>query len=115
MGECWFPAGVESGPNAEGVYTLIWEDGDPDHRQVHASRARRTSTSEECGEPAPYELPEGDGGWTPPEIACTILGRMHWEGSDAAWNKDAVDKLKEEFLPDEVIDGFDWHVIFRFN
>jgi hypothetical protein len=43
------------------------------------------------------------------------LPRLHWEGSDPAWNKEAVDSLKAQFKPDEVIDGFDWHVILRFN
>eukprot|EP00928_Gymnodinium_smaydae_P050421 TRINITY_DN33989_c0_g1_i1.p1 TRINITY_DN33989_c0_g1~~TRINITY_DN33989_c0_g1_i1.p1 ORF type:complete len:323 (+),score=68.46 TRINITY_DN33989_c0_g1_i1:50-970(+) len=53
--------------------------------------------------------------WVPPEIPCTILPRLHWEGSDPDWNKKAVEHLRTQFAPDELIDGFDWHVILRFN
>merc|ERR1712048_400767 len=51
----------------------------------------------------------------PPEIPCTILPRLHWEGSDPDWNRQATQALKDEYKPDELIDGFDWHVILRFN
>merc|ERR1711974_3056 len=58
---------------------------------------------------------EEDDNWVPPEIACTLLPRLHWEGSDPEWNKEAIEFLNKTYAPDETIDGFDWHVIMRFN
>merc|ERR1719188_2167965 len=66
----------------------------------------------------PEQVPEDaddDENWVPPEIACTILPRLHWEGSEPEWNKEAIEFLRSTYNPDELIDGFDWHVIMRFN
>mmetsp|Transcript_17681 Transcript_17681/g.40009 ORF Transcript_17681/g.40009 Transcript_17681/m.40009 type:complete len:240 (+) Transcript_17681:54-773(+) len=115
MPECWFPAEIESGPDFFGVYTVSWGDGDTNYREVHASTTRRSLTDEACGSP------EGDTGpmteddeWERPEIACTIMPQLHWEASEPEWNAHALRALREEFAPDEVLDCFRWHVVFRF-
>lgn len=118
MAQCWFFGTIAEGPSADGVFTMNWEDGDPENRQVHHSKVKKRETGEVCSLPeAGYEDEdyEEDPPWEPPEIPCTILPRLHWEGSDPKWNKEAIDALKAEWKPDEVIDGFDWHVILRFN
>mmetsp|Transcript_118020 Transcript_118020/g.204219 ORF Transcript_118020/g.204219 Transcript_118020/m.204219 type:complete len:218 (+) Transcript_118020:3-656(+) len=113
---CFFPAKVASGPDAEGYYTVNWEDGDENNRRVVHKQVRLSATGESCdGASPPPRDDDEDGNWVPPEIPCTILSRLHWEGSDPKWNKEAVESLRKEFKPDEVIDGFDWHVILRFN
>eukprot|EP00747_Dinoflagellata_sp_TGD_P097398 gnl/TRDRNA2_/TRDRNA2_167130_c0_seq1.p1 gnl/TRDRNA2_/TRDRNA2_167130_c0~~gnl/TRDRNA2_/TRDRNA2_167130_c0_seq1.p1 ORF type:complete len:203 (-),score=30.21 gnl/TRDRNA2_/TRDRNA2_167130_c0_seq1:6-614(-) len=120
MSECWFLARIDAGPDAAGVYTLSWADGDPDARKVHASHTKRVSSGEACGLPkvyagkGPAEDQEGSA-WNAPEIPCTTLLRLHWEGSDIKWNGEAIKELKAELLPDEVIDGFDWHLVMRFH
>lgn len=117
MEACMFVGAVASGPDADGHYMINWEDGDPNNRRVHASRVTQQSSGETCSLPAanaPMDEDE-DEKWVPPEIPCTLLPRLHWEGSDPKWNKEAIDSLKAEFRPDEVIDGFDWHVIMRFH
>eukprot|EP00929_Paragymnodinium_shiwhaense_P119675 TRINITY_DN91560_c0_g1_i1.p1 TRINITY_DN91560_c0_g1~~TRINITY_DN91560_c0_g1_i1.p1 ORF type:complete len:312 (-),score=70.15 TRINITY_DN91560_c0_g1_i1:129-1064(-) len=142
MYECYRDAVVSSGPDSSGRYTVDWEDGDDRDRLVPAAQVKRASDEETCDttaeatkktsgastaqtkkdskpKAAPKEAPvpnfDDDEEWTPPEIPCTIMPRLHWEGSDPAWNKDAVEALRKKYDPDELIDGFDWHVILRFN
>jgi len=139
MEDCHYSAKISSGPDASGTITVDWDDADPNVRQVAFSQVKSVSTGETCDGPkpkagkvppkaakkqeapqqqkAPPQAPPGahDDNWVPPEIPCTILPRLHWEGSDPAWNKEAIASLRSEFNPDEVIDGFDWHVILRFN
>mmetsp|Transcript_69040 Transcript_69040/g.108978 ORF Transcript_69040/g.108978 Transcript_69040/m.108978 type:complete len:182 (+) Transcript_69040:3-548(+) len=112
---------------------IEWDDGDDTNNKVSYDKVRRTATGKTCDGPpkaggkvprqssppkedkkAPAASPESDK-WVPPEIPCTILPRLHWEGSDPKWNKRAIEYLRKEYEPDEVIDGFDWHVILRFN
>jgi len=141
MNDCYYGGKISSGPDSSGTITIDWEDGDPNVRSVPYTQVRHGTTGETCdGPPPPKKVgkvppkakaaqqeppkatpppkapfnPDSDN-WVPPEIACTILPRLHWEGSDPAWNKEAIESLKKEFKPDEVIDGFDWHVILRFN
>mmetsp|Transcript_60677 Transcript_60677/g.112570 ORF Transcript_60677/g.112570 Transcript_60677/m.112570 type:complete len:145 (-) Transcript_60677:7-441(-) len=69
------------------------------------------------GESPEYAVADNteDDAWTPPSLPCTTLIRLHWEGGELQWNKQAIGALKAECMPDEVIDGFDWHVIFRYK
>lgn len=115
--QCFFPGSVDSGPNQEGIFVINWDDGDETVRHVHHTKVQRTSTGEACDGPPEQLFPEqgGEEDWVPPEIACTVMPRLHWEGSEEEWNRKAVAALKKELKPDEVIDGFDWHVILRFN
>lgn len=138
MDDCYYGAKISSGPDANGIIVVDWEDGDPSVRNVPHSQVRHGKSGEACDGPPPpkkvgkvpkkapahQEPPKADkpkvenphdDNWVPPEIPCTILPRLHWEGSDPSWNKEAITALKQEFNPDEVIDGFDWHVILRFN
>jgi len=136
MNDCYYGGKIGSGPDAAGIITIDWEDEDPANRQVIHTQVKSAATGEACDGPpkaapkaskAPprkaQEAPKpkapepasDDNNWVPPEIPCTILPRLHWEGSDPAWNKEAIEFLKQEYNPDEVIDGFDWHVIVRFN
>eukprot|EP00403_Amphidinium_massartii_P009902 CAMPEP_0178429318 /NCGR_PEP_ID=MMETSP0689_2-20121128/30738_1 /TAXON_ID=160604 /ORGANISM="Amphidinium massartii, Strain CS-259" /LENGTH=237 /DNA_ID=CAMNT_0020051131 /DNA_START=1 /DNA_END=710 /DNA_ORIENTATION=- len=117
MERCWLDATVSAGPNGIGIYTVDWADGRSEYKNVHSFFVRRKTTEEPCGESpedAVEDDPEDDG-WIAPDLACTTLIRLHWEGSEPQWNKQAINALKAECLPDEVIDGFDWHVIFRFH
>uniref|UniRef100_A0A7R9ZZV4 Uncharacterized protein n=1 Tax=Pyrodinium bahamense TaxID=73915 RepID=A0A7R9ZZV4_9DINO len=114
MEQCYFPGRIHSGPDAEGIFDINWDDGDTTNRRVHHSHTRRGDTAQPCDGPVPPPSEE-DEDWVPPEIPCTILPRLHWEGSDPEWNKEAIESLRNEYQPDEVIDGFDWHVILRFN
>merc|ERR1711972_816667 len=75
---------------------------------------KQSATGEACDGPDAVAAEE-DEDFVPPEIACTILPRLHWEGSDPEWNREAIEYLKRTHQPDETIDGFDWHVILRFN
>merc|ERR1719359_1222215 len=84
------------------------------------TQVRRTLDGQTCDGPPKPESPKAatnvqEDAWIPPEIPCTILPRLHWEGSDPVWNKEAIQSLKDAYKPDEVIDGFDWHVILRFH
>lgn len=130
MEACYFGGAIASGPEADGHYMINWEDGDPNNRRVHSSMVKQLSSGQACNGPAaakgPAKAPpqsqtppagadDDDENWVPPEIPCTLLPRLHWEGSDPKWNKEAVEALRGEFKPDELIDGFDWHVILRFN
>lgn len=115
MEQCHFPGRISTGPDAEGNYMIDWDDGDLSNRKVHHMKVKQSSSGEACAGPSPAPPAEDDDNWVPPEIPCTILPRLHWEGSDPEWNKEAVAALKNEYKPDEVIDGFDWHVILRFN
>jgi hypothetical protein len=140
---CYFDARVAKAVDDEGFYLVDWDDGDARSRRM--TEVRRASTGTPCGGKAASasqaasvttatvttrptttttttqaprkEAPKQgeDDGWTPPEIPCTILPRLHWEGSDGTWNKNAIEALRNAYKPDEVIDGFDWHVILRFN
>lgn len=137
MNDCYYGGKVNAGPEQNGMMTIDWDDEDPGNRQVVHTQVRHGDTGEAC-DPAPapkkvgkvpkkaQEAPKAapahappanpsDDNWVPPEIPCTILPRLHWEGSDPTWNKEAIASLKADFNPDEVIDGFDWHVILRFN
>jgi len=117
MEACYFPGRVATGPDAASMYHIDWDDGDTTNRQVHSGQVKQSPSGETCDGPAVAAAAEeeGDENWVPPEIPCTILPRLHWEGSDPEWNKEAILSLKKELEPDEVIDGFDWHVILRFN
>eukprot|EP00930_Biecheleria_cincta_P053239 TRINITY_DN38640_c0_g1_i1.p1 TRINITY_DN38640_c0_g1~~TRINITY_DN38640_c0_g1_i1.p1 ORF type:complete len:256 (-),score=35.21 TRINITY_DN38640_c0_g1_i1:33-770(-) len=110
--ECFFSGKVNRGPDESGRYLIDWDDGDDRNRLVDHSKVRLLSSGEACDG---LEVHEGAGDWIPPEIPCTILPRLHWEASEPEWNQKAVKSLKQEFQPDEVIDGFDWHVILRFH
>lgn len=135
--ECYFPAAVNSGPNAQGFYLVDWDDGSKKSRRVIHTQVRHASSGKTCmgkkekaadtkkegkkeskksspPPPPPADIDE-DENWTPPEIPCTVMPRLHWEGSDPEWNKEAIDALRKKYKPDELIDGFDWHVILRFN
>lgn len=114
MAECYFSGGVAAEADRDGLLTIDWDDGDVGHRHVHHTHVRQSSSGDWCSGLAVPELDEDDH-WVPPEIPCTILSRLHWEGSREDWNKEAVSALKSELQPDEVIDGFDWHVILRFH
>eukprot|EP00440_Ansanella_granifera_P022201 gb/GFBE01024119.1/.p1 GENE.gb/GFBE01024119.1/~~gb/GFBE01024119.1/.p1 ORF type:complete len:237 (+),score=57.90 gb/GFBE01024119.1/:1-711(+) len=109
--ECRFSGKVHSGPDADGQYLIDWDDSDDRNRKVHHSQVHLLANGEVCDGPG---VSEWDQGWVPPEIPCTLLARLHWEASEPAWNEAAVRSLKTEFEPDEVIDGFDWHVVLRF-
>jgi len=137
MDDCYYGGKVNQGPDASGTMTIDWDDADENNRKVVHSQVRHAKTGEACDPPPPPKkagkVPKAaqappkaatpppkadaaaDDNWVPPEIPCTILPRLHWEGSDPAWNKQAIENLKKDFNPDEVIDGFDWHVILRFN
>lgn len=134
--ECYFAAAVNSGPNAQGYYLVDWDDGSTKSRRVPSTQVKQASSGQICQAkkgggkaapagkkdskkaspppPPPADIDE-DENWTPPEIPCTVMPRLHWEGSDPEWNKEAIDSLRKKFKPDELIDGFDWHVILRFN
>jgi len=116
MEYCFFPGKIYSGPDAEGTYVINWDDGDTAVQRVNHELVKQIGSGAVCdgAEPPPGEE-EQEEGWVPPEIPCTVLPRLHWEGSDPPWNKEAIEALKTSFEPDEVIDGFDWHVILRFN
>lgn len=113
--ECYFPASIASAPDTEGVYMVDWDDGGTHNRKVHASHVFRDSTGEACGELEASHRSDFDDDWVAPKIPCTILARLHWEASDPEWNRLAVSSLRADFAPDEVIDGFDWHAILRFD
>mmetsp|Transcript_38558 Transcript_38558/g.86711 ORF Transcript_38558/g.86711 Transcript_38558/m.86711 type:complete len:239 (+) Transcript_38558:144-860(+) len=118
MDYCYFPARVASGPDVRtGNYWVKWDDGDTNNRQVHYSQVKQASSGLAC---ASYDdvLKDADESVDATaeslEIPCTILPRLHWEGQDPEWNKEAIEAIAKELQPDEVIDGFDWHVILRF-
>lgn len=128
MEACHFTGTVASGPEADSHYMINWDDGDPNNRKVLSTYVWQASSGQVCDGPKatkgpaktpPQQKPpaaeDDDENWVPPEIPCTLLPRLHWEGSDPKWNKEAVESLRSEFKPDELIDGFDWHVILRFN
>lgn len=110
---CFFPGKIASGPDADGTYTIDWDDGDANNRKVQHASVKHASSGQACSGPLQLGT-EADDHWTPPEIACTILPRLHWEGSDPEWNSAAIALLRQDYQPDELIDGFDWHVILRF-
>mmetsp|Transcript_16270 Transcript_16270/g.35609 ORF Transcript_16270/g.35609 Transcript_16270/m.35609 type:complete len:275 (-) Transcript_16270:69-893(-) len=122
---CFFNGKVAGGPTPQGMYRIDWDDGDQSHKEVSHLQVLRVSNGKPCGAAAAVvkasprkagpAFDEEDENWVPPEIPCTILPRLHWEGSDPEWNKEAIQSLREQFSPDEIIDGFDWHVILRFN
>eukprot|EP00747_Dinoflagellata_sp_TGD_P185782 gnl/TRDRNA2_/TRDRNA2_42505_c0_seq1.p1 gnl/TRDRNA2_/TRDRNA2_42505_c0~~gnl/TRDRNA2_/TRDRNA2_42505_c0_seq1.p1 ORF type:complete len:236 (-),score=31.98 gnl/TRDRNA2_/TRDRNA2_42505_c0_seq1:179-886(-) len=116
MEQCYFPGKVHSGPDSDGIYMINWDDEDPNNRMVHATNVKRTS-GQACDGPAPAAaaVAEDEDNWVPPEIPCTVMPRLHWEASDPKFNKEAVESLKRGYKPDEVLDGFDWHVVLRFN
>jgi len=110
---CWFPARVASFDGD--FYIVQWDDGDQSHRRVPAGLVRRRFTEELCSVPVVYDYNDPEDPWQPSEIPCTILLRLHWNASKVKWRKRAISKLRKEHLPDEVIGGFEWHVIFRFH
>jgi len=115
MEACYFPGKVFEGPDEAGNYMIDWDDGDTANRHVHHTKVRKIASGQPCSGPEVVLDDDEDENWVPPEIPCTILPRLHWEGSDPDWNKEAIASLKKEYRPDEVIDGFDWHVILRFH
>mmetsp|Transcript_57612 Transcript_57612/g.106493 ORF Transcript_57612/g.106493 Transcript_57612/m.106493 type:complete len:242 (-) Transcript_57612:62-787(-) len=117
---CYFGARIASGPDVRtGNYWVKWDDGDTNNRQVHYSQVKQASSGLAC---ASYDdvLQDSDESVDAAiaeesfEIPCTILPRLHWEGQDPEWNKEAIEAITKDLHPDEVIDGFDWHVILRF-
>jgi len=115
MAECWFPAEISEGPDSNGVYLVDWDDAHEHFRLVHATQTKRTLDGEACGQSSALQKhADDDALLSTPDIPCTIVLRLHWEASEPTWNRQAVANLKEEFLPDEIIDDFEWHVIFRY-
>eukprot|EP00403_Amphidinium_massartii_P040512 CAMPEP_0178452024 /NCGR_PEP_ID=MMETSP0689_2-20121128/44010_1 /TAXON_ID=160604 /ORGANISM="Amphidinium massartii, Strain CS-259" /LENGTH=244 /DNA_ID=CAMNT_0020077675 /DNA_START=13 /DNA_END=747 /DNA_ORIENTATION=- len=118
MNACYFAARIASGPDVRtGNYWVNWDDGDTNNRQVHFTQVWRGGTpGYACGgvedDAGAVDASIADNAM---EIPCTILPRLHWEGQDPEWNKEAIESITKEYQPDEVIDGFDWHVILRFN
>ena len=99
---------AQEGPDAHGVYTVVWAGGDTSFSAVHAMHMRHES-GYSCGldtavAKAPTALNE----------RFTLLLRMHWEASDPAWRGRALWEIKKEVVPDEMVSDFDWHVILRF-
>ncbi|CAE8591642.1 unnamed protein product [Polarella glacialis] len=118
MPHCWFSAEVDEGPDEAGVYRVSWVfDGGEEtalFRQVYAKHVRRQLTGEACGKRS-FEATTSTSEEFVDSPNCTLLLQLHWEGSNESWNSLATKKLQEELMPDEVIGGFDWHVIFRFS
>eukprot|EP00927_Polykrikos_kofoidii_P063303 TRINITY_DN58111_c0_g1_i1.p1 TRINITY_DN58111_c0_g1~~TRINITY_DN58111_c0_g1_i1.p1 ORF type:complete len:301 (-),score=24.32 TRINITY_DN58111_c0_g1_i1:129-1031(-) len=111
VSECWYPAEIEVGPDDDGIYEVAWSDRSEEFRAVHGSLTRRSLDGTACGfasEKAPYPQPLQ-------EVPCTIVPQFHWEGSTPSWNREAISALRAELVPDEFVEGFDWHVIFRFH
>ncbi|CAL1159724.1 unnamed protein product [Cladocopium goreaui] len=65
---------LQEGPDAHGVYTILWADSGVASSAVHAMHMRLPS----------------------------LLLRMHWEASDFRWRSNALSEIKKEVLPDEV-------------
>jgi len=112
---CWFPATVDEGPDPYGVYLVSWADGEDSHRAVHASGLKRTLSGELCGSGEEAVRASKKKEWKPPQLDCTLLLQLHWEASEAEWREAAMNTLRVELAPDEVVAGFDWHVIFRYQ
>lgn len=109
--DCWFDAKVKEGPDAHGVYTILWADSGVASSAVHAMHMRHTS-GRQCGWD-PWDTTRVKPR-TVPRLPSHLL-RMHWEASDFRWRSNALSEIKKEVLPDEVVSDFDWHVILRYG
>ncbi|CAE8609585.1 unnamed protein product [Polarella glacialis] len=110
--ECFFGGQVYSGPDAEGHYTINWDDGDSQHRRVHHSHVRHAALDEACDGPT-GPIQDHDT-YVPSRIPCTILVKLQGGDSDRDWMQEAVAMFKTDYQPDEVVDGFEWYIILRF-
>eukprot|EP00913_Durusdinium_trenchii_P026781 g25122.t1 len=115
LAECYFAGTVHSGPDGGGHYFIDWEDGNENFRRVHHSQVWLLENGQVCDEQQDQQQDE----WVPisPTVRrkCTLLLRLHWEAWDPTWSAEGIQAVARDLQAEEVIDGFDWHVIMRFK